>query len=256
MATWNVSTYYKKSCEEHEYYYKDAQSIVRKTGYRWSSFIVETNDENPPEFEFTSVPGGDGKLDSIDMYNCCVNNIVNSELDHMSDGCWEDFDFPEDMDEDQREELLERFGESSVYEVLEEEEGWSQTDTEAWIWGPILIADPAGNRVRIICADQDGNVVDFVDDDEETIAEEQSAIIKPMAAWPFPQTQIKGKTMQLNDKLAKVNDNFTVYMYDNGYMLEISGRTDTEEWATAKILCNSLDELVALITEATGLERD
>ena len=57
--------------------------------------------------------------------------------------------------------------------------------------------------------------------------------------------------MQLEDKLTKVNDNFTVYMYDNGYMLEISGRTDAEEWATAKILCNTLDELVALITEAT-----
>jgi hypothetical protein len=62
--------------------------------------------------------------------------------------------------------------------------------------------------------------------------------------------------MKLDDKLVKVNDNFTVYMYDNGFMLEISGRTDAEEWATAKILCNSLDELVALITEATSMDRD
>lgn len=62
--------------------------------------------------------------------------------------------------------------------------------------------------------------------------------------------------MKLNDKLAKVNDNFNIYMYDNGFMLEISGRTDSEEWATAKVLCNTLDELVALITEATSMERD
>jgi hypothetical protein len=62
--------------------------------------------------------------------------------------------------------------------------------------------------------------------------------------------------MKLDDKLVKVNDNFTVYMYDNGFMLEMSGRTDAEEWATAKILCNSLDELVALITEATSMDRD
>ena len=34
--------------------------------------------------------------------------------------------------------------------------------------------------------------------------------------------------MNLENKLAKVNDNFTVYMYDNGYMLEISGRTEAE----------------------------
>ena len=62
--------------------------------------------------------------------------------------------------------------------------------------------------------------------------------------------------MNLENKLAKVNDNFTVYMYDNGYMLEISGRNDAEEWATAKILCNTLDELVALITEASTMDRD
>jgi hypothetical protein len=62
--------------------------------------------------------------------------------------------------------------------------------------------------------------------------------------------------MKLEDKLAKVNDNFNVYMYDNGFMLEIGGRTENEEWATAKILCNSLDELVELITEATAMERD
>ena len=193
MATWKVSTYYKKSCEEHEYYYKDEQSIVRKTGYRWSSFIVETDDANPPEFEFAYVPNGDGKLDSINMYDCCVNNIVNSELDHMSDGCWEDFDFPEDMDEDEQEELLERFGESSVYEVLEEEEGWNQTDTEAWIWGPILIEDQAGNQVKIICADEQGNVVEFKEDDDEITFDELAKINpetpenqRPHPSWPFP----------------------------------------------------------------------
>lgn len=62
--------------------------------------------------------------------------------------------------------------------------------------------------------------------------------------------------MQLDNKLVKVNDNFTIYMYDNGYMLEISGRNSADEWTTAKILCNSLDELVALITEATAMDRD
>jgi len=45
--------------------------------------------------------------------------------------------------------------------VLENQEGWSQSDTEAWIWGPILIEDEAGNQVRIIIADEEGNVIDF-----------------------------------------------------------------------------------------------
>jgi len=62
--------------------------------------------------------------------------------------------------------------------------------------------------------------------------------------------------MNLNNKLAKVNDNFTVYMYDNGFMLEIGGRGDNDEWITTKLLCNSLDELVELITQATSMDRD
>jgi len=161
MANWKVSTYYKKSCEEHEYYVKDGQTIIRKTGYRGCSFFVETNDDNPPEFEFDFVPGGDGNKDSIDMYNCCYNNIESVELDSMWDGCWEDIDFPEDMDEEEQERLMEVIEEHGVYSALEDEEGWTQSETEAWIWGPILIEDGEGNQVKIICADDAGNVVDL-----------------------------------------------------------------------------------------------
>lgn len=56
--------------------------------------------------------------------------------------------------------------------------------------------------------------------------------------------------------MAKVNDNFSVNMYDNGFMFEISGRDHAEEWSTAKILCTSVEELVALIKEATEMEKD
>lgn len=161
MANWKVSTYYKKSCEEHEYYYKDGQTIIRKTGYRLGSFFVETSDDNPPEFEFDYVPGGDGRKDSINMYACCINNIENVELDTMWDGCWEDIEFPENIDDDERERLMEVIEEHGIYSALEDEEGWAQNETEAWIWGPILIEDSEGNQVKIICADEDGNVIDF-----------------------------------------------------------------------------------------------
>jgi hypothetical protein len=62
--------------------------------------------------------------------------------------------------------------------------------------------------------------------------------------------------MKLNEKLAKVNDSFSINMYDNGFMLEISGRDDNGDWATAKILCKDMDELIGLIKEASVLERD
>lgn len=160
MANWQVSTYYKKSCEEHEYYVKEAQTLIRKTGFRGATFLVETSDDNPPEFEFTYVPGGDGKKDSINMYDAIVNNILNVELDSMWDGWYEDIDFPADMDEDEQETLQELIDEEGVYEALESN-GWENHETEAWVWGPILIENAEGNRVKIICADDNGNIVDF-----------------------------------------------------------------------------------------------
>jgi len=65
----------------------------------------------------------------------------------------------------------------------------------------------------------------------------------------------KVKTNKISDKLAKVNDSFTINMYDNGFMVEIAGHDHKEEWANAKIVCTSMADLVELIQEATELER-
>jgi hypothetical protein len=62
--------------------------------------------------------------------------------------------------------------------------------------------------------------------------------------------------MKIEDKLAKIGDSFTVNMYDNGFMFEASGRDNNENWTSTKILCNTLDELVLLIKEASAMERD
>jgi hypothetical protein len=68
----------------------------------------------------------------------------------------------------------------------------------------------------------------------------------------------KAKTVvkTLSDKLAKVNESFTINMYDNGFMIEVGGRDSEEEWKTAKILVSSVDELVALVREAAEMQRD
>ena len=51
------------------------------------------------------------------------------------------------------------------------------------------------------------------------------------------------------NKLAKVNDSFTVNRYDNGWMVEIGGRDTEDDWKNCKILCNTEEELVTLIKE-------
>lgn len=61
--------------------------------------------------------------------------------------------------------------------------------------------------------------------------------------------------MKITDKLSTVNESFTVYMYDNGYMFEVSGRDSEDEWATAKVMCTTIDEVTLLAQEVTEMER-
>lgn len=61
---------------------------------------------------------------------------------------------------------------------------------------------------------------------------------------------------KISDKLAKVNESFTVYMYDNGYMIEVSGRDSENDYTSVKLMIPTLDQLQALIKEATEMERD
>ena len=58
------------------------------------------------------------------------------------------------------------------------------------------------------------------------------------------------------NKLAKVNDSFSVNRYDNGWMVEIGGRDKKQEWKNCKILCNTEEELLALIKEYNTMEVD
>jgi hypothetical protein len=67
---------------------------------------------------------------------------------------------------------------------------------------------------------------------------------------------VKKTISKIGDKLAKVSDSFTVYIYDNGYMLEISGRDSDNEWKNAKVLVQNLAQLNDLITEVSELPRD
>lgn len=62
--------------------------------------------------------------------------------------------------------------------------------------------------------------------------------------------------MKVSDKLVKVNESFTVNRYDNGYMIEVSGRNKDEDYKTTKILVKTVDELVELVREAVGMELD
>ena len=59
----------------------------------------------------------------------------------------------------------------------------------------------------------------------------------------------------ISDKLVKADSNFSINVYDNGFLIEVSGRDSEDEWATAKIIVSTVDELIVLVREAADMER-
>jgi hypothetical protein len=71
------------------------------------------------------------------------------------------------------------------------------------------------------------------------------------------QISIRRKQMSSKlNKMSKVSESFTVNRYDNGWMVEIGGRDKKEDWKTSKILCNTEEELLALIREYNTMDLD
>jgi len=60
---------------------------------------------------------------------------------------------------------------------------------------------------------------------------------------------------KISDKLTKVNESFTVNMYDNGYMIEVGGSDSKDDWKNVKLTVAELDSLIAIIKEVVAMER-
>jgi hypothetical protein len=61
---------------------------------------------------------------------------------------------------------------------------------------------------------------------------------------------------KIADKITKVNEAFTISMYDNGYMVEVGGRDDEGEWKTSKMICNTLDEVIDIVRQVDAMPRN
>ena len=58
------------------------------------------------------------------------------------------------------------------------------------------------------------------------------------------------------NKLNKVNESITLNRYDNGFMVEVGGRDGENDWKTAKILCSTEEEMMAVVREWNTMEID
>ena len=57
-------------------------------------------------------------------------------------------------------------------------------------------------------------------------------------------------------KLAKVNESITINRYDNGWMVEVGGRDNDNEWKNSKIVCNTEEEVLAVVQEYNRMDLD
>ena len=57
-------------------------------------------------------------------------------------------------------------------------------------------------------------------------------------------------------KLAKVNESITINRYDNGWMVEVGGRDDDNEWKNCEIVCNTEEEVLDVVKEYNTMDLD
>lgn len=48
----------------------------------------------------------------------------------------------------------------------------------------------------------------------------------------------------IKEKIAKRDEDFRIYTYDNGYLIEVGGRDDEGEWVTAKVFAVGVQEVL------------
>ena len=121
---WKLSTLQKKSCTQIEFWTKDGKTAQHEIGWRW---CWAKYDEKPNLSEYDPDEG-------IELY--ALGDVTDMEQD---DGCWEEWTWPEDMDEEEIERLEELYEEE--YDDGLMEEGWQLDDTEYWVSGPLELEE-------------------------------------------------------------------------------------------------------------------
>lgn len=116
MAVWSLEPTMKKSLVERTYWRNDkGEQLVHDIGWRWGKFTVYTEDNVKPEIK-----------DGDNLWDCGYD----VEMEEMTDGCWEEYDY-DDVSPETQEWLEEFLDENSTFDL--EEHGWHHADTECWI---------------------------------------------------------------------------------------------------------------------------
>lgn len=126
MATWKITNLYKKNAVERQFWTKDGITVTKDEGFRWGIWTGES--EERPNIDLKNSDGFEVLIDDVEW-----------EMEEMIDGCWVEWNFPEDMPEEEQ-ERIQALWDENWYEGMEED-GWTNDDTEHWIYGPIQLTN-------------------------------------------------------------------------------------------------------------------
>ena len=120
---YKVSTVEKKNVVEKESFTKDGKFAIIKQGYRWGYF---TTDEKPDLENYNPEEG-------LMIYD------YNVEDHSFDDGCWIEFEYDDELTEEEQEEFENAFNEG-WYEGVEGL-GWEQDEGEVWFHGDLEVEE-------------------------------------------------------------------------------------------------------------------
>ena len=141
MAFFTLETAWKKSASVLEVWEKDGKEIRVEEAYRWGSVEIETEGDDVPVIDYQNENDLDPYMD-LDEDDHLVTMVNPGELD---DQVYRDISFSDNVDEDEREDLLEFIDEEGVLEL--EGEGWVMVTTDTTFVGPLVLKDEEGNEI-------------------------------------------------------------------------------------------------------------
>ena len=121
-----MTNLHKKNAVERQFWTKDGVTVIKEEGFRWGTWSCESDER--PNVDLDN-PDGWEQFSQDDEW----------EMEIMDDGCWQEWTFPDDMDEEEQERIQELWNEDS-FEGLEGD-GWSNDETEYWIYGPLRLTN-------------------------------------------------------------------------------------------------------------------
>lgn len=126
MATWKLTNAYKKSAVERQFWVKDGVVVSHDTGYRWGWWTCESDEK--PDIDLKNPDG-------FELF--CADQ--EWEMEEMTDGCWSEWQWPDDMSEEER-ERIEALWDDNWFDGMESD-GWVADDCEHWIYGPLRLVN-------------------------------------------------------------------------------------------------------------------